>query len=103
MPDPLANVSHLSLDIHDHGDMWVGTVEVGYAEGWFRWAIVNEEGDIIQSDQEQREPIGLQADMAVLLTFLLATADQPLAVFNSATTVWAVLHRKALVKALAEL
>ena len=46
--------------------------------------------------------MGLQADMAVLLTFLLATADQPLAVFNIATTVWAVLNRKALVKALAD-
>lgn len=101
MPDPLADPSHLSLDIHDHADIWVGTVEVGYTEGWFHWAIVNGEGDIIQSDQEQREPVGLQTDMAMLLTFLLATADQPPPVFNTATTVWAVLHRKALAKALA--
>lgn len=40
--------------------------------------------------------------MAVLLTFLLATADQPFAMFT-ATTVRAVVRCKAFVKALAEL
>jgi len=43
--------------------------------------------------------MGLRADMAVLLTFLLATADQPLAMFNIATTVRAVVLCKAFVKA----
>jgi hypothetical protein len=32
MPDPLADPSHLSLNINDHADMWVGTVAVGYTE-----------------------------------------------------------------------
>ena len=39
----------------------------------------------------------------VLLQFLTATADKPLGIFYDATTVWAVLNRKVLAKALEEL
>ena len=41
--------------------------------------------------------------MKVLLQFLLAAVDKPMSVFYDATTVWAVMNRKALATALRDL
>ena len=43
------------------------------------------------------------APPVVLLQFLLAAADKPVSVFYDATTVWAVMNRKALATALRDL
>jgi hypothetical protein len=92
----------LSVDIRDHGD-WVGTVEVGHNEGWFFWKVRNGKGTLLQDDHEKRDVMSLRVELAIVLKFLLATADRPLIVFYDSVTVWALLNRKAIKKTLDEL
>ena len=99
MPPPNPNL--LSVDIHDHGDQ-VGTVDVRNNEGWLFWRVKNGKGVLLQDDQEERAAMDLRVEMAVLLKFLLATADMPLPNFCDVTNVWALLNRKAIKKALDE-
>jgi hypothetical protein len=103
MPEPPNDPDRLSLDIHDLDGGRVGTLIVGHGDRWVFWEVKNGKGVVLQNQQEQREPMSLRPEMTVLLKFLLATADGPLSVFHDSVTVWALLNRKALAKALGEL
>jgi hypothetical protein len=94
----------LTLDLKGEDDNWVGALEVYWFEQdrvWC-WRLANSGGKLIQ-DGRDLQMAGEQSHeqaMKVLLQFLLATADKPLSIFYDATTVWAVMNRKALAKAL---
>jgi hypothetical protein len=94
----------LTLDLKREVDNWVGALEVYWFEQdrvWC-WRLTNSGGKLIQ-DGRDLQMAGEQSHeqaMKVLLQFLLATADNPLSVFYDATTVWAVMNRKALAKVL---
>ena len=102
MPEPPGDSKCLSVDVKDHDD-WVGTVEVGHDQGSFFWRVTNGKGVLLQDDQEQRDANDFRAEMAVLLRFLLATADKPLSVFCDPVTGWALLNRTAIKQVLDEL
>ena len=96
-----------TLHLKGGDDSWLGTVEVRwFADGrYWSWRLKSTRGQLIQ-DGRDLQMAGEQSHekaMKVLFQFLTATADQPLGIFDDATTVWAVLNRKALAKALEEL
>ncbi len=96
-----------TLHLKGEDDSWLGTAEVRwFADGrHWSWQLMNTTGQLIQ-DGRDLQMAGDQSHeqaMKVLLQFLTATADKPLGIFYDATTVWAVLNRKALAKALEEL
>jgi hypothetical protein len=97
----------LTLDLKGEDDNWVGALEVHWFEQdrvWC-WRLTNSGGKLIQGgrDLQMAGEQSHEQAMKVLLQLLLATADNPLSVFCDATTVWAVMNRKALAKALESL
>ena len=104
LPKPSAP---LTLNLKGEDDNWVGALEVCWLEQdriWC-WQPANNGGKLIQ-DGRDLHMAGEQSHeqaMKVLLQFLLATADKPLSMFYDATTVWAVMNRKPLAKALESL
>ena len=111
MPDPPAGAQQIpeppvpfTLDLKGEDDDWVGALEVYWFEQdrvWC-WRLTNSGRKLIQ-DGRDLQMAGEQSHgqaMKVLLQFLLATADKPLSIFYDASTVWAVMNRKALARAL---
>ena len=108
----------LSVDLRGEDDDWLGTLDVYWFElnrVWC-WQVTNSRRKLIQ-DGRDLQMAGEQSHeqaMKVLLQFLLAAADKPrktmssseptaVSVFYDATTVWAVMNRKALATALRDL
>ena len=96
-----------SVDLRGENDDWPGSLDVYWFEldrVWC-WQVTNSRRKLIQ-DGRDLQMAGEQSHeqaMKVLLQFLLATADKPMSVFHDATTVWAVMNRKALATALRDL
>ena len=74
-------------------------LEVGYdMDGLYCWRLHNGTGSLLQEghDLTVAGEQSTRSAVAVLLLFLLATAESPLRDFNHATTVWAALNREDL-------
>src|SRR5664279_6225586 len=99
----------LTLDLKGEDDNWVGALEVYWFEQIWCWRLTNNTRKLIQ-DGRDLQMAGEQSHeqaIKVLLQCLLAAADKPrktmssseptaVSVFYDATTVWAVMNRKAL-------